>query len=419
MWILAAGLFTTGLLLTYHMLIRPLLHQPLKDIPGPLINKFSSIPLAVCGIFLRRNDKIWEWHQKYGPIVCISPNEVSVATMDATREIYSTASRYDKSSYFDHFKGYGNDYSIFATKLYDEHKKKRKLTFSFYQASTVYTKTLMEEGIRENVHSVLEYISKSNEQKAADTWCLDVYSCTDWYAFDNITRLVLGPVHCSQAIEGDPDQRRILKNLKHCQLWGPFRVRFLWAFQTIAFLCSYTQLGVLLRAEIELAKWCRGRTRKVFRDIKANKADYYSLIHSLISQESRHKELLGDFSLASDFIEAEVLDNINAAEATVSVTATYAIYHLSKDVEWQNRVRNELLRLPREPDGLPTFANINKAPVLNACLMEVYRLQPAVSGRAERVIPDDGKFISGVYLPAKVFAKKFHILNIHSLGNIF
>ncbi|KAH8700374.1 cytochrome P450 [Talaromyces proteolyticus] len=402
MWVFYTCSFITGLLVTYH------------GVPGPLLNKISSVPLAVGDIFLRRNEKIFKWHQKYGSIVCISPNEVSVASIDATRKIYSTNSRYDKSNYFDNFKGYGANHSIFATKLFEEHKKKRKLTFSFYQASTLYTKTFIEEGIRLNVRSVLEHISILSQ----NTSTIDVYSFTDWYAFDNITRIVLGPVHCSHSIKGDSEERRILRNLKHCQLWGPFRVRFPWAFQVMTFLCKYANIGGHLKAELELAKWCRDRALKALRDIKVDQANSYSLIHNLLSRKGRHKQGLDNFSLAPDFIEAEVLDNINAAEATVSVTATYAIYYLSREIKWQTRIRNELLQLPRELDGLPTFANINKAPVLDACLMEVYRLKPAVSGRAERVIPDGGRLISGVYLPEKTIVST-SVTAIHHNKNSF
>lgn len=99
----------------------------LRHVPGPWYCKVSNIPLNIYEILCRRSDIILDLHKKYGPVVQIAPNEVSVADLEATKQIYGTKDRWAKSDYFDHFMGYGRR-SIFATKPYEDHRIKRKYT---------------------------------------------------------------------------------------------------------------------------------------------------------------------------------------------------------------------------------------------------------------------------------------------------
>ena len=99
-----------------------------------------------------------------------------------------------------------------------------------------------------------------------------------------------------------------------------------------------------------------------------------------------------------------MLDNLNAAQMTVTVTLTYVLWNLARNPQWQVRIRQEIAALPVSEDGFPSFGDINKAPILEACIKESYRLNPISSGRAERVVPV-GKEYDGVFLPKAVSMK--------------
>lgn len=86
-----ALLFTLAvvfIVLIYAWLAYLLGNSSLRHVPGPWYCKISSIPLSICEILCRRNEIILDLHKKYGPIVQISPNEVSVADFEATKQIY-------------------------------------------------------------------------------------------------------------------------------------------------------------------------------------------------------------------------------------------------------------------------------------------------------------------------------------------
>ncbi|KAI0410419.1 cytochrome P450 [Xylaria grammica] len=155
------------------------------------------------------------------------------------------------------------------------------------------------------------------------------------YALDNITLLVLGPEYCADTVDHDCVERCISRDLKSLQFIHP------------------------LRDYEAPAWWCRSRFHSAVNDPGVMRT------HSLLRP-----------------LSAEVLDNINAAEATVAVTATYLIWRITEAPEWQRRVRAELCQLPVQDDGF-----------------FLYLPHPASSGQAERIVPLGDHSMSGTYLP--------------------
>ena len=78
--------------------------------------------------------------------------------------------------------------------------------------------------------------------------------------------------------------------------------------------------------------------------------------------------------------------------------------HCSHTIEtdYEAKVREELRALPVQEDGFPSLADIEAAPLFDAFIREVYRVNPGSSGRQERYIPESGKEYNGVYLPQGV-----------------
>jgi cytochrome P450 len=374
------GIFV--LLTCAHALAR----RQLRHVPGPWLSKVCNLPLAFYDLQYRRNPKIHQLHRRHGPVVCIAPNEVSICAPESILDVYSSTLRWPKSDYFDHFMGY-NERSVFATKSYEDHRAKRRLISSFYQPSTIYKVPEIQERVYECCRSVLRGIPHDRE--------IDVYSLVDHYAFDVITWLALGPAYCSNTINSPSPERKILAGLKRQQVYGPFRIKYPFLYKLLGkILLTINRQWHSWSAEDDLASWCKKRVLAALDDPRTMSS--HCLLRHLVTRSSGHK------ARPSEWITAEVLDNINAAEATVAVTTTYLIWRLSEAtaVEWQEKIRDEVAALPLQADGSPSFADIDsKVPSLEACLREVYRLHPASSGRAERVVPKGGHVLSGVYIP--------------------
>ncbi|KAI9737395.1 MAG: hypothetical protein M1834_009549 [Cirrosporium novae-zelandiae] len=393
-------------LLEYRFLVHPLFHGRLSHIPGPWLSKIPSLNLALYDLRVCRNDQILKWHRRYGPIVCIAPNEISVTTRAATREIYGSSNKWAKSNYFDNFTGYNEERSVFATKPYEEHREKRRLTSTFYQASTIYKLPEIEKRIQDRIQAVVAQISPGKD--------VDIYNLTSWYVLDNITYLILGPKYGTQSVEQPCLERKILQELKHLQFFGPIRTHFSTIFTHISSILGrvYPCLSYL-QADRKLEEWFQGRLCATINDPALY--TFHSLLRCLVQI---HKNG-GSKPLDYKFIAVEGLDNINAAVTTVAVTVTYLVWQLIQHPKWQQRIHEELRTLSMQTDGLVCFNDVNtQASVLEACLREVYRFHPPSSGRAERVVPDGGCNLLGFYLPGETVVTT-SVVGLHQNEIIF
>ena len=71
-------------------------------------------------------------------------------------------------------------------------------------------------------------------------------------------------------------------------------------------------------------------------------------------------------NLSLNYVASELYADLNAAEITVAVTLAYIVYHFSENPTWQTRICEEILSLPSEANGFPSFTSINSAPIVEA-----------------------------------------------------
>lgn len=82
--------------------------SPLSKIPGPLYTLFSSLPLKYHEFGRSRRTWIDSLHDKYGPVVRLAPNELSFASQEAMKEIYTSGGAgYDRTEFYELFMQFG------------------------------------------------------------------------------------------------------------------------------------------------------------------------------------------------------------------------------------------------------------------------------------------------------------------------
>lgn len=62
--------------------------HPLRSVPGPWLNRLSELPAAWALVRGRQHIYYRSLHDKYGPVVRVSPNELSFISVEAREEIY-------------------------------------------------------------------------------------------------------------------------------------------------------------------------------------------------------------------------------------------------------------------------------------------------------------------------------------------
>ncbi len=71
---------------------------PFRNIPGPWLNRVSELPAALA--LLKGDQHIYykSLHDKYGPVVRVSPDEISFISVEARQEIYGLRVSYSPTS---------------------------------------------------------------------------------------------------------------------------------------------------------------------------------------------------------------------------------------------------------------------------------------------------------------------------------
>jgi hypothetical protein len=380
--------------LIYGFIIRPLYFAPVSHLPGPIWSKLSWYYLAYFDAQLRRNDKIAEWHQTYGPIICVRPDSVSIADPILMREIYGTSGKCAKSAFFDNFITYGAR-ALYTTLPYWEHRQKRSLITSFYHKTKMHQPAI-EEPMRQRMLRLLDQI-RQRLPADAGYGTIDIYPMFNCFAFDNLTGLLYGSRHCSNTIATECEERPMLLGLKQFQVWGPLNFNFplLARLPLLTKRILPQEFHDSLIADGRLAAWNWNRFTKAVQDEQG--VDDHTLLRRLLTIKDKEGK-----PLETNYIAVELYDNLIAGQETTAVVLTYVAYHLAMQPVWQKLIREELQALPVQEDGFPPLADIDAAPLFDAFIREVYRVNPGSSGRQERYIPDGGKEYHGVYLPQGV-----------------
>lgn len=112
--------------------------HPFYDIPGPFLASFSRLWIAASVAGGKAELTQRELHKKYGPLVRIAPNEVSVADPEAIKIIYSVKSGFTKTDFYTPFAANISPHGdIFTQRDESKHAQRRKYVNSVYSMSTI------------------------------------------------------------------------------------------------------------------------------------------------------------------------------------------------------------------------------------------------------------------------------------------
>ncbi|KAF4622227.1 hypothetical protein D9613_008961 [Agrocybe pediades] len=116
-----------GGILLFVIFQRLTVHDPLHDIPGPWLAKYTSLLLAYHARGGKRHLYVDSLHKKYGPFVRITPNQVSCAHPNAPAVVYAQGSAsLPKTQFYRAFYVDGTA-SLFSTQDRAGHSSKRRV----------------------------------------------------------------------------------------------------------------------------------------------------------------------------------------------------------------------------------------------------------------------------------------------------
>ncbi|MCJ1384598.1 hypothetical protein MMC17_007716 [Xylographa soralifera] len=398
-FILLTSVLAAILLLSiYHYIILPVFISPLSKIPNAHLTSF--LPFWIW--WKRRtgfeNRSIFAAHQKHGPIIRLGPTEVSVASLDGLRQIYTGG--FDKDPwYIGEFRNY-NTPNLVSMMDYKPHSAQKRMVSNVYSKSYVQNspdlQTLSKMILNERLLPLLQ--SAANGRSP-----INVYDLAGAAGMDFMSAYIFGITNFTNYISDIPARDHYFKLWRNKERRLPGRDI---AHEELQAICL-----ARCRAAEELSQQM---VDKPSSSGFPTKPVVYSQFSSQLAQKSSEyfnpqtKHLI---------IASEVFDHMVASHDTGSISLTYVFYELCKNPTLQSSLRSELLTLsptlqyrpnksensdPSSYSNLPDPRSIDALPLLNGIFYEALRLHTATPGPQPRITPPGGSTINGYAIPAGV-----------------
>lgn len=374
---LATALAAILVLILSKYLIYPIWFSPHAKIP-------TAHPLAaVSRLWLnhqrskgRTIKSVYAAHKKQGPIVRLTPNEVSVASLEGLRKIYLGGFEKDPW-YLEEFTNFGTT-NLVSMLDHRSHSNQKRMISREYSNSFIQTSGnlahLSAAIMYDRFLPVLDAASK-------DTDGINVMELVQWAAMDMTTAYIFGSKNGTNFLQDRESRTSYFEN----------------------FLCT-RNMTEDIKERIE--NKCMALSKAALDDmLDSDGGDNLKTSHPVVF--SKLYESLLEAGAKDPLKEAasEVLDHLIASQETIAITLTYAVYWLSRSPDLQAKLHAELLSLSpaisaQSAPVLPAPSAIDRLPFLNAVINETLRLHAPVSARLPRVVPRGGVELHGYNVPA-------------------
>lgn len=369
----------------------------LRKIPGPFLASVSNLDRIWSCLAGQQMNYHLKLHEKYGPLVRVGPNHVSFSDGSLIPMVYGINTRFWKSEFYDIFNLDGTT-TTFSERDEMVHRAKRRPVSAAYSMSTM--KEL--EPMNDECSAIL--ISKLDGLVGKE---IDLGDWLHWYAFDVITTIAFS--NRLGFMESQSDVQGVIKalstRLKYNTTIGqaPYLHKYLAGNRLLGYLASNRILGWVI---------------SLFRDNNTLNPTKY-LIGFITQQVNRHdskdpstmqfKDLLGRFKRFKDGekvmddkeLMSHAASNVLAGSDTTASTLRALFYYLCRTPAVHDKLLAEIDEAERngQLSDPVTFEEAQQLNYFQAVVKEALRMHPAIGLLLERVVPEGGADIGGVWLP--------------------
>lgn len=386
--------------LFYIYILYPLYISSLSPIPA--IHPTSHIS----SIWIRRHRRggrtafrlVQSAHERLGPIILISPNELSVASIEGLRKIYLGG--FEKTEwYVEEFANYGTP-NLVSTLSSAPHAAQKRLLSHVYSKSYVQNSEDLGELSRVVLGRWADSLGRmrmKGEGREGLDRDVDIHAL-EWNSIlgaDFTTAYLFGLGNGSDFLRDGEAAGRFMGNWRR-KIKGLGAEKEKATQEVEAFVLDLIQ-----------------RTEWSLRNRKDGNEQTKPVVYEQLSN-GLEKRNLRSFEDTELLLASEMLDHFGAGMETARIALTYLQWELSRRPELQTALRRELLTLDppfkfkpsdfqsesRQP--LPDPKAVDALPILDAILKETLRLYPPSPGLLTRVVPKGGTAIEGYQIPEGV-----------------
>ncbi|RCI13083.1 hypothetical protein L249_0196 [Ophiocordyceps polyrhachis-furcata BCC 54312] len=368
----------------FWLIIYRLYLSPVAAFPGPFLAKITNWyefyhNFIHTGMYYRR---IREMHDKYGPVVRVSPEEIHIMDSTAYHKLFVTGSTRKTNSYPTFSNGTGFEDMTAISEDHNAHRRLRSPLDRLFSRQSV----LRFES------RVVARAERLCDRIAAYRGSGQVVNLTN--AISSLTTDVISSIifeEPSDYLGDDRFNEEWYETLKMGTLSVPLFKRMSWIRgRLLRFLVTratrWTVWDEKARRQIMLI-------RKRPSD-KAKTRDETTVLEHLVRSELVEKEFgNGGFARLAQLIQ-------QAGAHNVSHTLSTIITHLLLGKEKLDHLRSELdLIWATTKTGDPSWLELERAPYLSGCVNEGLRMAIGGMNRTPRVFPDDDVKICSWVIP--------------------
>ncbi|KAK2625384.1 hypothetical protein QTJ16_004696 [Diplocarpon rosae] len=373
-------------------------NKELRDIPGPFVAKFSNLWLLLQARQGKRYLSVDAAHKKYGKLVRIQPNHVSIADESAIHEIYGHGNGFLKSEFYNAFVSIQR--GLFNTRDRAEHTRKRKTI-----AHTFSTKSIGQFEVY--MHHNLEVFVKQWDTLATRAQGgFAKLDCLHWYnylAFDIIGDLAFGQPF--GMLEKGEDFTEIQKTPNGPVSHAP----------AVEVLNRRGEVSATLGCLPQLKPWAKYLPDPFFTQGLAAVENLAGIAVARVSQRLDSKQAVERVDLLARLMEgkdengdklgraeltAEALTQLIAGSDTTSNTSCAILYWVTKTPGVLQKLRKELDEAIPPGLDVPTFELVKDLPYMRKVINETLRIHSTSALGLPRVVPPGpGVTIQGHHFP--------------------
>ncbi|KAI1245470.1 hypothetical protein MGN70_012360 [Eutypa lata] len=335
------------------------------------------------------HDDILDLHKKYGRIVRVAPNELSVVHPDGLKQLFSFRSNTEKTEWYHTWEILAGVEvpSLFPGQDKKVHSFLRKRVAAAYSMSTV----LRTE---KHIQSCMDLLWRQLKKHADTGHPVDMSNWTSYLAYDVVGELAFGEKFGS--LESETDVMDLVKN--------SLGVNFM-----IANIGHYPGQAWLVKNWVfeTVMKWCGNKspiedfftwTSRAVQDRMSDKA--LSKRHDMLSYFIDMKDVNGNPANFREIL-LETHNIVGAGADTTSIGLRAALYFTCTRPIVYAKLQAEIDQYydTRGLSGHITYTQTQELPYLKAVVKEALRLFPSISYQLLRKAPEN-MVIDGNVIPA-------------------
>ncbi|KAL9610457.1 MAG: hypothetical protein Q9167_004830 [Letrouitia subvulpina] len=380
--------------------------HPLAKFPGPRL--WALTRLTFC-YSLQKGDlqtRIKDFHEQYGSVVRIAPDELSFIDATAWRDIYSGQvgnNGFPKNPVVSGSQGFP---SIIDANDSDHHRIRKLLARSFSVPALREKEHVFQSYISLLIKSLKECPNELSDQSARrDSKGEAIVNIVKWINFTTFD--ITGEMTFSESIGCLKDRRFhpwIMVIFSHLKLAALQMGLLFYTSSDKAFDWILPQKLLLLKKnfiQFSLDKIHRRMDRQ-----DAEKLDDY------MSSAMRHSDGRG---MSTKELEGTFSTLLVAGSETMSSWLAGTINYLSKNPPVFRRLATEIRSFTNEGDI--TINSVTQLPYLTAVLNEGLRMCPPVPCGLTRIVPPGGAWVSDRWVPGGTFVATTHYAAYMSKSN--